>query len=300
MSLDEISKPAADSRFARRGVLRAFGAGAATTAIAGAVGVGGSALESAPAQAQTVTDAAIFNFALNFEYLGAEYYLRGLTGQGLSAAQTSGTGTQGTVTGGTQVAFQSSAIAQYVQRLASDENAHVNFLRAVLGSAAIAEPQIDIVNSWTSLALAAGLIVPGQTFNPYSGDVAFLIGAYVLEDVCVTALAGAAALLTVPSDLTAAAGLLGAEGYQAGAIRTLLADLGAGQVTDAIAALRAKLSNVGDQGTAYNGNYYNFTDTDSNALVYRRTPAQVLDIAYGAPGATSGGFFPNGVNGVLV
>ncbi len=278
----------------RRGMLRGIGAGAVAAASTAAVA-------SRPAQAapssSPFADADLFNFALNFEYLGAEYYLHGLTGTGLSSSLTTGTGTQGTVLAGGPVAFQSTAIAQYVQRLAVDELAHVQFIRASLGAAAIAEPKIDLVNSWTALAIAAGLITPGQTFNPYAGDVAFLIGAYVIEDVCVTALAGAARYLTNPNDLEAAAGLLGVEGYQAGAIRSLLADVGAGQVTDQIATLRANLSGVGDQGVIYSGINYNFTNTDSNALVYRRTPRQVLNIAYGAVNATSGGFFPSGVNG---
>ena len=285
-----------DFSLKRRGILGAFGAGAATTAVA-AASIGGSHPAQAAAASSPYADADLFNFALNFEYLGAEYYLHGLTGQGLPSALTPGVGTQGTVLAGGPVAFQSSAIQQYVQRLAVDELAHVQFIRSVLGSAAIAEPQIDLVNSWTALALAAGLIVPGQTFSPYASDIAFLIGAYVLEDVCVTALTGAAAFVTNPNNLEGAAGLLGVEGYQAGAIRSLLANVGAGQVTDAISALRATLSGVGDQGVIANGISFNFTNVDSNALAYRRTTRQVLNIAYGAVNASSGGFFPNGVNG---
>ncbi len=282
-----------DINLDRRGMLRATAVVGATAAI------GGGVLASSPAQAQGITDADLFNFALNFEYLGAEYYLHGLTGSGLPAGLTSGTGAPGAVTAGGPVPFQSDAIRQYVQRLAVDELAHVTFIRATLGGAAIAEPRIDLVNSWTTLAIAAGLIAPGQTFDPYASDVAFLIGAYVLEDVCVTALAGAARYVTNPNNVEAAAGLLGVEGYQAGAIRSLLSNIGAGQVTNNISALRASLSGVGDQGVIYNGVSYNFTNTDINALVYRRTPRQVLNIAYGAVNATSGGFFPNAVNGTI-
>ena len=290
-----VAPDATEGGLDRRRVLR----GAATAALAGTVVAGGATVGCNPAYAAPFTDADLFNFALNFEYLGAQYYLHGLTGQGLSPALLTGTYTQGPLLVGGPVAFQSDAIRQYVQRLAADEVGHVTFIRAVLGASAIAQPQIDLVNSWTALALAAGLIVPGQTFNPYASDVGFLIGAYVLEDVCVTALAGAARFVTNKDNVEAAAGLLGVEGYQAGAIRTLLANLGAGQVTDAISTLRATLSGVGDQGTLAQGIAYNFTNTDSNALVFRRTPRQVLNVAYGAVNAIAGGFFPSGVNGTI-
>lgn len=299
MALDEIGPQAPASTTNRRGILRAIGAGAATAAASGGLAAGGAVLGSVPARAATYTDTDLLNFALNFEYLGAEYYTHGLTGTGLPSSLTSGTGTRGTVTAGGPVPFQVFAIGQYVQRLAVDEQGHVRFLRAVLGSSAIAEPTINLSSAWTSLAVAAGLITSGQTFDPYADEISFLLGAYVIEDVCVTALAGAARYLTSKDNLEAAAGLLGTEGYQAGAIRTLLSNVGAGQVTDAISALRAKLSGAADdQGTLIPGEAYNFTNTDTNALVFRRTPQQVLNIAYGGV-ATGGGFFPNKVNGTI-
>ncbi len=267
-------------------------------ALAAALTAGLTAMSSRPADAQTVTDMTIMNFALNFEYLGAEYYLRALTGSGLAAADTTGTGVQGTVIGGSKVPFASAAIAQYAQRLAVDEQQHARFLRASLGANAIAEPTIDLTNSWTAMAIMAGLIVPGQTFNPFSGDVAFLLGAYVLEDVCVTALNGAVTLLQSPLAIQAASGLLGVEAYQAGSIRTLLANLGASVATNAISALRASLSGVGDEGTAIPGLAYNAVNADSESLAFRRTPQQVLAIAYGG-NLAGGGFFPNKVNGTI-
>ena len=287
----------ADSRVGRRGMLGAGSIGVAALAAAAITGT------SKPAAAQAITDTVILNFALNFEYLGAELYLHGLFGTGLAAsagaASVTGVGTQGTVTAGGPVPFTSVAIQSVVNRLAVDEQAHVLFLRQVLGASAIAEPTINLSSSWTALALAAGLIQPGQTFNPYGDQISFLLAAYALEDVCVTALAGAAALLTTPSNVTGAAGLIGTEGYQAGTIRALLADLGAGAATDAISNLRATLSGApNDFGTNAEGSAYNFVPTDINSLVFRRTPQQVLSIAYGG-GRASGGFFPNGVNGSI-
>ncbi len=214
----------AGRRAAMRGLARRVAGVATAAATAAAV--------ATPGQAQALTDADIGNFALNLEYLEAEFYLRAVTGQGLAASDTSGAGTQGTVTGGSKVPFSSSAIAQYAQILAVDEQAHVRFLRATLGAAAIAEPSINLSTSFTNLAIAAGLIQAGQTFNPFADDVSFLLGAYIFEDVGVTAYAGAARLLTSPDIIEAASAILATEAYHAGAIRTLLANIGAGQATN--------------------------------------------------------------------
>ena len=151
------------------------------------------------------------------------------------------------------------------------------------------------------LAAAAGLVPAGGSFNPFANEINFLLGAYILEDVCVTALAGAAALLTDPNNIAYAASILGAEGYQAGIIRAYLAGIGAGDATNAISALRSKLSGTGDNGTDYNSNPYNFTNVDYAGLIFRRNTSQVLSIAYGTnvPGTNKGLFFPNGVNGTI-
>ena len=53
---------------------------------------------------------------------------------------------------------------------------------------------------------------------------------------------------------------------------------------------------MGDQGTSIPGLAYNAVNADTQSLAFRRTPAQVLQIAYG--GRVNGnGFFPNFVNG---
>ena len=281
----------------RRGLVGRIGAGAMGAAVLGAIATGGVAMSSTPAQA-ALTDGDILNFALNLEYLEAEFYLRAATGQGLQNADRTGTCNVGTVTGGSQVPFVSSSIAQYAQIIASDELQHVRFLREVLGSSAVAEPSIDLSASFTNLAIAAGLIVAGQTFNPFSSDVAFLLGAFIFEDVGVTAYAGAASSIVNPTYLTAAAGILATEAYHSGAIRTLLADLGAGQAANAISALRATLSGAADdQGILIPGLQYNFRSVDANALAFRRTTSQVLNVVYGGGAASNYLFFPGHLNG---
>ncbi len=284
----------------RRHAMRNLGFGVAGAAAFGSLAMTGAALTSTSARAQAVTDADILNFALNLEYLEAEFYLRAATGAGLTPDLVTGTGAQGTVTGGSLVPFRSAAIAQYAQRIAVDEQAHVRFLRAGLGAAAVAEPTLNLQTSFTTLAVAAGLIVPGQTFNPFADDISFLLGAYIFEDVGVTAYAGSARLITNKDYLEAAGGILAVEAYHAGAVRTLLANIGAGAAADAISALRAKLSGANDdQGILIPGNSYNFVSNDINGLAFRRTTSQVLNIVYGGGSASGYLFYPNGFNGTI-
>ena len=245
------------------------------------------------------TDAEILNFALNLEYLEAEFYQRAVTGIGLASADTSGAGTKGTVAGGGAVPFTSSAIAQYAAEIAADELAHVRFLRAALGSNAVAEPTIDLMNSFTTAAVAAGLIQPGATFNPFADEASFLLGAYIFEDVGVTAYHGAAPLLRNKKYLDAAAGILAVEAYHAATVRTLLFQLGQGAAAAAISALRSAASGKDDdQGVVLNG-AANIVPTDANGLAFARTTTQVLNIVYLGGASANFGFFPDGLNGAI-
>jgi hypothetical protein len=256
---------------------------------------------SAATESTAISDGAILNFALNLEYLEAEFYSNAVYGYGLPSKLTTGTGTLGPVSGGHSVPFATPGIKQFATEIAKDEYEHVAFLRAALGSAAVARPAININTAFTAAATAAGLIKPGKTFNVYANEDNFLLGAFIFEDVGVTAYKGAAPLISNKTYLGAAAGILAVEAYHAANIRTVLFDKGLAEAANAISLARTRLDGPGmdDQGVTVMGKA-NIVPADANGLAYGRTPERVLNIVYLTPKvANSGGFYPKGVNGQL-
>lgn len=325
--LRQIQAHGNSRRSERRAFLRVAGAtGAAIAGSAFLAGCGGddtapiATPSPTPTPTTAITDVDILNFALNLEYLEAEFYLYATTGAGLPANMRTGTGTQGAVTAGKQVTFTDPLVRAYAREIAADEMAHVAFLRRQLGTAAVAEPAIDVgfsANSaFSQAARAAGLITPSQAFDPYASDETFLLGAFIFEDVGVTAYKGAAPLLTSKVYLEAAAGILAAEAYHAGLVRTVLYRKGMATpaptldlitATESISNARDSLDNAStdvDQGIRGTGSGLtgtsNIVPTDSNGIAYSRSAGDVLNIAYlNQTTISSGGFFPSGVNGTI-
>ena len=322
-----------DARAERRNDRREFfkaALGAAAVAGAGAAAISfGSAVSAQTAP----TDVDVLNFALNLEYLEAQFYLYALNGTGLTAADTDGYLTSGgTLTAGTvptaaqagqKVDFTGeTAIGNYAREIAADELAHVRFLRTALGAGRVPAPAIDVSPAAFQKAAVAAGVPGGSTFNPYSSPDAFLLGAFIFEDVGVTAYKGAAPLLTNKTYLEAAAGILAVEAYHASIVRTALYARGTAapakqliEATELISNLRDTLDGnptldlirgIGpddDQGvqasTTSTGLTSNIVPLNSNGLAYSRTTGQVLNIVYGNTTTPSGLFFPNGVNGTL-
>lgn len=247
---------------------------------------------------QEVKDEDIFTFALNLEYMEAEFYLRAITGRGIEDKDAGADA--GKVVGGHLAKFQNAAIREFVEELAGNELAHVRFYRKTLGKNAISRPAIDFDAGFKAAANAAGL--PAD-FDPFADDMSVLLGGMLFEDVGVTAYAGAAPLLQKKEHIEAAAAILGVEAYHMGMARSQLYLMGekAWNAANAISAARDKVDGHGkDQGIRVNGKA-NLVPKTPDAMVFRRTPQEVLHIVYltDKSGVSKGGFYPNGMNGTL-
>jgi len=232
-----------------------------------------------------IEEVDILNFALNLEYLEAEFYTYATTGKSITSfgigtkgsANGSNPSNGGATKGGAKVTFsqEESVLHDIATQIGADERAHVVLLRGALGSAAVAMPNIDLS------ALGFG----------FGDQRDFLRAARILEDIGVTAYSGAAGMLKTPEIITAAAGLLGAEAEHAAAIRAHIARLriptaaldGADLVPPPSGEARQLLS-----------------IRVSDGLIATRTASEVLYLAFGGKArCTRGGFFPTGLNGTI-
>ena len=260
----------------RRSFLKTIGAATAGVTALSMAGI-------TTAQGQTATEVEVLKFALNLEYLESEFYCYAQIGQGIEYfgigvnGEANGSNpTSGMVTsGGRKVNFSGNALLlEVAEQLGADERAHVTLLRTALGSQVIAKPNLNLD------ALGFGF-----------GSVAeFLRLSRIFEDIGVSAYAGAAGLLTTPSVITTAARILAAEAEHVASIRTQIASNGISTAAldgaDIIPPPSGKLV---------------LSTNPSNGLPATRTPGEVLYLAFGGKAnATSGGFFPSGVNGAII
>lgn len=270
--LDQLSE-LIDRPFTRRSFTK--GIGLATAGIAGASVLGGMAskalaqnLSSSSPGTSQITDTDILNFALNLEYLEAEFYAVATYGATLvQLGVISQSDTTGPTTGGHMVpGFSNSPFAFVASALRVDEIDHVKFLRSALGSAAAKKPAINLNALGYGFANTSDFLKLGRQF----------------EDVGVSAYAGAAPLISNKTYLDAAARILATEAQHSGSVRFACVYWGVN--SPAVDGLDVPPSSSKP------------FCVDSMALSITRTTSQVLNIVYGGRQG-GGGFFPQGMNG---
>ena len=329
------------------GNLGLLGAGAVMTACGGSV-VG----QVGAQQTGDDYDAAILNFALNLEYLEAAYYLAavgrlselpgydpakiqlpdGYTGTDPSTSLYAAMMNSSSLSAQT-VTKVTPLVGKFANEIAEDELSHVVFLRTALQSVGAPVAELPVLNLTTSFQTAAtaaaslttnGLGFDPTAFNPFANDTFFLFGAYIFEDVGVTAYKGAAKFITNPDYLEAAAGILAVEAYHAGTVRSFLytADMRVEYIyggvdfwtiARAISDARDSLdgSTDDDKGIVADPNTdtvkshadpanlgTNIVPTDKNAIAFSRTPRQVANVVYLSPdtAVSDASFFPQGIS----
>ena len=343
--------------------------------LAGGAALAAVALAPKPAAAQAAvsvySDNDILNFALNLEYLESNFYYLAAFGTTIDVASASSTaagagvmkisgvlgsngapntaagvvanaGVSGAAASSTyKVPFVTPVIAAYAVETAVEEGKHVSLLQSALGSLAVAQPSINLTPAlFNSLAMAASVPAGALPFNPFLNEQSFLLGAYIFEDVGVSAYHGAAPLIVgKTTNLPVAAGILAVEAYHAGLIRTSLtvADANAtyyptgtiASVTGAISAFRNSASQAKNPGNnpedpspddyglatqmvALNGSTVVATQivdappatAPAPATAFARNTNQVLNIVTAGAAVSGsiakGGFFPNGLNGLFI
>lgn len=263
----------------RRSMLKKLGAaGAALTAALATE----SNLSADPA---SPTPIDVVQFALNLEYLEAEFYSVATTGQtlGQRGVDISGSGTPGPTTtqyGAVNFANNIVLTSTTAQNIALDELNHVQLIRQTLlanGVTPIAKPAINL----------DALVAQGVGLINLQG---FLLFDRITADIGTTAYAGGTTILNGSPLLPTAARILAVEAQHSANARLSLARLG-------ITVQPLDEADIIPPPTGTNL----FSTNATNGLVATRTPGQVLYLAYGNQvGVTSGGFFPQGVNGNLV
>lgn len=253
--------------FACRGLTAGIGSFVATRA--------GDADAQPALEPRLISDTDILNFILNLDYLQAEFYTVAISGRRIADYRvgTGGVGTAGDTVGGAAIAFEP-RLRDLVTQLAADERAHVKTLRARLGAVAVAKPAINLE------AKGAG----------FRSESEFLVLARLLEDLVMTSSQGVIGLIGDPRLRATAVGLALAEAQHANTFRSLVSERGL--IVSRIDALDVPPPPA-PQGRLFN--------VDTDGLCHVRTASQALAVLYGteAPFAAAGGFFPQGLNGVV-
>jgi len=306
-SVGKLKKIAAGHALNRRHFIAALGM---TGAAAGAGMMSGCSTSNSVAVTTTASTAQIdmLNFALNVKYLQATFYSyitqgKDLTGSAVTNSPSPTGGPAVLSFAGIAGVTNAQQITDMLNEIYYDEKNHVTTLLGLLGVSAVFRPQINLAGFGTITTTNALSI------------------ARLLEDVGVTAYAGIIPSLS-SSDITLLGQIMGADSLHAGILR-----LTALQNPSIAAYIKADTLDVApfdpgagsSAGPTSSGGFFATAGASTASVAnpagfaFTRSISQAYSILFGTEtatgstttvtlatvGTTSGGFFPNGVNGNL-
>ncbi len=246
------------------------------------------------------------SFLLDFEYLLAELYTRANTGQGLSSSQRALNA--GPVIGGRKVNFATPIVKAFVEEAAIGTAAHIPLIReflAEVGERPYPASSIELERSFASMARGAAILQGDRSFDVFASESDLILGAFMLEDVGLTACVHALQSSRIKWARELLVGLHGSLASRTAIVRAFLYDAGLAHETNAIAVFRQKSCCL--YGTVYQdcdhgvGDRHSSTmmPVDGRALAWGRTIEQCAAILGGVGQSTRHAFFPAGINALL-
>ncbi|MBA0769575.1 hypothetical protein Gotri_018290 [Gossypium trilobum] len=257
-------------------------------------------------------DRDLVQFALNLEFLEAEFFLHGALGMGLDVLEPS-LAQGGPPPVGGRKANLDAIIRRIIEEFAYQEIGHLRAITESVGG--VPRPRLNI----SAEAFAAFFNREMNTtlsppFNPYANSLNFLLASYVIPYVGLVGYVGTIPNLVGRTNRELAASLLGVESGQDAVIRTLLYlranekvmpyGVTVADFTDRISEIRNRLGRCGmkDEGLkvpkqlgAENRTTSNILSADADSLSYSRTQPEILRTVYGTGDESRpGGFLPNG------
>ncbi|OWM63516.1 desiccation-related protein PCC13-62-like [Punica granatum] len=266
-------------------------------------------------QAIEASDADRVKFAMNLEFLEAEFFLYGALGRGLDSivpylAQ------GGPPPVGAQKANLDPLIQQIIEEFGYQEVGHLRAIYTKVGG--IQRPLLNLSaqNFAQVMDEAVGRKLQ-PPFDPYANSINYLLASYLIPYVGLVGYVGTIPYLSDFNSKSLVASLLGVESGQDAVLRTLLYEranqvvapynMTVAEFTNKTSALRNKLAMCGikDEGIivpsslgAENRTTSNILSADSYSVSYSRTPQEIARIVYGTGNeAKPGGFYPRGANG---
>ncbi|TXG75395.1 hypothetical protein E1A91_1Z018700v1 [Gossypium mustelinum] len=217
-------------------------------------------------------DRDLVQFALNLEFLEAEFFLHGA------------------LVGGRKANLDP-IIRRIIEEFAYQEIGHLKAITESVGG--VPRPRLNIsAEAFAAFFNRAMNTTLSPPFNPYANSLNYLLASYVIPYVGLVGYVG-----TIPNLL--AASLLGVESGQDAVIRTLLY-LRANEKVKPYGVTVAGFTDheglkVPKQLGAENRTTSNILSADADSLSYSRTQPEILRIVYGTGDESRpGGFLPNG------